>query len=305
MASVGIMHSGSQGADANQNHLTALQQTLEAAYGQKPTYSGPLWANGDSTKLAGLAQQLLGVDVLIAAGGSRSAEAARDARTNPNKPIIVFTSVAPYVLDHLPAKMTGVMAHTSDHDVARLQLLIQLLVDSGFPGKRIGVLRNSNRGDQNKQMSDLNQAVQDINQQTGSNWVLRPRDIKNDHTIKESFDWLKGDIHALLAAADPFFNNSSADVVGRANAAKYPAIYQWREFVEGGGLMSYGPNLTKMYEQAGTMAGNILKSNLATIPPVWAPQESDFELVVRRATAENIPHMWPLPPSIAKKAEVI
>jgi hypothetical protein len=146
------MHSGSQAA--NQNNITALQQSLEAAYGQKPAYSGPLWANGDPTKLYGLAQQLLGVDLLIAAGGSRSAEAARDARTNPNKPVIVFTSVAPYVVNNLPAKMTGVNAHTSDHDVARLRLLVQI----GFHGNRIGVLRSSNRGDQDKQMRDLNQA---------------------------------------------------------------------------------------------------------------------------------------------------
>src|SRR6516225_2234063 len=292
MATVGIMHSGSQ--SANLNNITALQQSLEAAYGQKPTYSGPLWADGDSNKLAGLAQQLLGVDLLIAAGGSRSAEAARDARTNPNKPVIVFTSVAPYVVNNLPAKMTGVNAHTSDHDVARLKLLVSLVSHISH-GNRIGVLRNSDRGDQNKQMADLNQAVHDINQTTGSNWVLRPRDIKIDKKITESFKWLKGDIHALLVAADSFFNNGRADVVGGANAEKYPAIYQWREFVDAGGLMSYGPNLAKMYQQAGAMAGNILRSNLATIPPVWEPQETDFELVVNQATAKKIPHMWPLP----------
>jgi putative tryptophan/tyrosine transport system substrate-binding protein len=304
MATVGIMHSGSQAA--NQYNITALQQSLETAYGQKPAYSGPLWANGDSTKLAGLAQQLLGVDLLIAAGGSLSAEAARDerAKTNPNKPVIVFTSVAPYVVNNLPAKMTGVNAHTSDHDVARLQFLVQLLVQIGFHGQRIGVLRNSNRGDQNKQMGDLNQAVHDINQKTGSNWVLRPRDIKTDHKITESFKWLKGDIHALLVAADPFFNNSRGDVVDGAKAENYPTIYQWREFVDAGGLISYGPNLTKMYQRAGTMAGNILKSNLATIPPVWAPQESDFELVVSQAAANKIPHMWPLPP-VAANAVVL
>jgi hypothetical protein len=60
-----------------------------------------------------------------------------------------------------------------------------------------------------------------------------------------------------------------------------------------------------MYQQAGTMAGNILKSNLATIPPVWEPQESDFELVVNQATAKKIPNMWPLPKPVADKAEVI
>jgi putative tryptophan/tyrosine transport system substrate-binding protein len=305
MATVGIMHSGSQAV--NQNNITELKTKLEAAYGQVPTYSDPTlyWADGDSTKLAGFAQQLLGFDLLIAAGGSLSAEAARDARTNPNKPVVVFTSVAPYVVNQLPAKMTGVNAHTSDHDVARLKFLIQHLVQVGFNGRRIGVLRNSNRGDKDKQMDDLQQAVNDINQQTKDHWHLVPRDIKIDRTIKESFDWFKGDIRALLVAADPFFNNSRADAVSRANAELYPAIYQWRTFVDAGGLMSYGPNLTKMYQQAGTMAGNILKSNLGTIPPVWGPQETDFELVVNQATAKKIPHMWPLPQSVADKAEVI
>jgi putative ABC transport system substrate-binding protein len=304
MATVGIMHSGSQAV--NQNNIDALKKSLETAYGKVPTYSDPTcyWADGDSSKLAGFAEQLSGCDLLIAAGGSRSAESARDARTNPNKPVIVFTSVSPYVLKRLPKNMTGVNAHTSDHDVARLKILIEYLVQKGFTGRKIGVLRNSNRGNEHEQLADLQQAVNDINKKTGEHWHLVPRDIKIDRTIKESFDWFKGDIHALLVAADPFFNNSRAPVVSAANAEHYPAIYQWHTFVEAGGLMSYGPNLMKMYQQAGTMAGNILKSNLGTIPSVWEPQETDFELVVNKATAKKIPHMWPLP-QVAAKAEVI
>ena len=108
----------------------------------------------------------------------------------------------------------------------------------------------------------------------------------------------------MLVAADPFFNNIRAEVVAHANAANYPAIYQWRTFVDAGGLMSYGPNLTKLYQHAGTMAGNLLKSNLRTIPSVWEPEEKDFELFVNQATAKKIHLMWPLPP-VAGKAEVI
>jgi hypothetical protein len=61
------------------------------------------------------------VDLLIAAGGSRSADVAIKQRGSANKPVIVFTSVAPYICNNLNKNTTtGVCAHTSDHDVDRL-----------------------------------------------------------------------------------------------------------------------------------------------------------------------------------------
>ena len=55
--------------------------------------------------------------------------------------------------------MTGVNAHTSDHDVARLKILIEYLVQTGFKGRKIGLLRNSHRGNKDQQMADLAEAV--------------------------------------------------------------------------------------------------------------------------------------------------
>lgn len=292
MAKVGIMHSGSQGTD--DDNVKAFQKSLELGYGGAVDYAGsPLYAKELGKHLTDLAKDLLAanVDILVAAGGSRSAEAARNERAKrnpPDKPIILFTSVARYICDNLAQNMTGVCANNSDYNVARLRLLI----DMGFKGKRIGVLVNSDRGDHQKQIKELDDEVR------GKEWKLRYRDIKIDKKLKELFDWLKGDIHALLVAADPSFNQSRKEAVEGITLAKYPAIFQWRQFVELGGLMSYGPNIAKLYQQAGTMAAGILNSGV--IPAVWVPRESDFELVVNESTAGTL-KLLPLPKPIADR----
>ena len=103
-------------------------------------------------------------------------------------------------------------------------------------------------------------------------------------------------IHALLVLADPFFNVNRKDAIHRTAFENYPAIFQWREFVELGGLMSFGPNITKLYKQAGKMAAGILNSG--AVPGVWEPMEpNDFELVVKKSTANGL-NLLPLPAAV-------
>ena len=117
-------------------------------------------------------------------------------------------------------------------------------------------------------------------------------------SLKDIFDLFRGDIHGLLVAADPFFNNHRQEVVDRANANGYPAIYQWCEFVELGGLMSYGPSLSQCYDQAGAIAAGILAGAIKPPYPIWEPKcPDDFELCVSESSARRL-GMWPLPEEI-------
>src|SRR4029079_5599609 len=66
-------------------------------------------------------------------------------------------------------------------------------------------------------------------------------------------------ITGALVAADPFFDDCREQLVALSARYATPAIYQWRQLAEAGGLISYGPNLANIYRQSAVYAGRILK----------------------------------------------
>jgi putative ABC transport system substrate-binding protein len=71
-----------------------------------------------------------------------------------------------------------------------------------------------------------------------------------------------------------------------AETHKLPAMYPFREFVEAGGLMSYGPNLASAYRVAGVYAGRILKGTKPSELPIEAP--TAFEFLINLKTAKRL-----------------
>jgi putative tryptophan/tyrosine transport system substrate-binding protein len=93
-------------------------------------------------------------------------------------------------------------------------------------------------------------------------------------------------VSAFLVTASPFFTGRSAQIVALSARHEMPVVYPWREYVDAGGLMSYGTGLIWGYKLIGQYAGRILKGELPGDLPVQQPTK--FELVINLKTAKAL-----------------
>jgi putative ABC transport system substrate-binding protein len=99
-------------------------------------------------------------------------------------------------------------------------------------------------------------------------------------------------IGALLITTNPYFEGRREQIVALAALHAVPVLYPWREYVDVGGLISYGPSFTESYRQAGLYTGRILKGEKPTDLPVV--QAVNVELVINLKTAKSLGITFPL-----------
>ena len=92
-----------------------------------------------------------------------------------------------------------------------------------------------------------------------------------------------GQLQAMSVFSSPLLSSLYREIIDRAAKYRLPAIYQWREHAEAGGLMAYGPSLPAMWQQDGALVAKILKGAKPSDLPVEQP--SKFELVINMKTA--------------------
>jgi putative ABC transport system substrate-binding protein len=241
------------------------------------------WANGQYDRLPALANDLVKrqVAVIATAGGSPSALAAKKATATI--PIVFSVGDDPVKLGlvaslSLPGEnITGVSNLLGALDAKKLGLLREIAPKAAV----IGVLENPTIASVRDRLNSVQEAARSIGQQIQ---IFYARD---EPSLEATFPRLvQSGIGALVVGADPFFNSRRDQLVALAARYTIPAIYETRDYVVAGGLMSYGTKLAEAYRQVGIYAGRILKGDKPADLPVV--QSSKFELVINVKTANAL-----------------
>jgi putative tryptophan/tyrosine transport system substrate-binding protein len=106
---------------------------------------------------------------------------------------------------------------------------------------------------------------------------------------------------ALNVFSSPFLASLHREIIAFAAEYRLPAIYQWKEHVEAGGLVSYGPNLAAIWRQSAIIVAKVLKGVKPAELPVEQPTK--FELVMNLATAKSLD--LSIPPSVLLRADEV
>jgi putative tryptophan/tyrosine transport system substrate-binding protein len=241
------------------------------------------WAEGQYYRLPELAAELVrrGVAVIVAAGGEPSALAAKAATSTI--PIIFSVGGDPVKsglvasISHPGGNVTGVSLLTEAPEGKRLGLLKELAPHASV----FGVLIDPNYPGHEAQMQDVREAARAIGRQ------VEFANAGNDAELEAAFAALvEKRATALLVTAAPFFDTRRVRIVALAAQSRLPAIYQFRDYVVAGGLMSYGISIADGYRQLGVYTGQILKGAKPADLPVY--QSIKFELAINLKTANAL-----------------
>jgi len=255
------------------------------------------WANNQIERLPALAADLVRrrVVVIVTTGGPLLAHAAKAATTTIPT---IFNVAGDPVQQGLVASLarpggnlTGVTFLASELGGKRLELLHALT-----PGAtRFAALINPAET-ANTELRDMQAVAQTLGLQ------IQVHNADNTHEIEAAFQSIARERpHALYVQATPLFVARHVQLVHLATLHRLPAAYGLREFVEAGGLLSYGTSVADAYRQIGVYAGRILKgAKPADLPVV---QASKFELVINASTARMLG--LSLPPTLLARADEV
>jgi len=236
-------------------------------------------AEGQLARLPDLAAQLVGlkVDLMVTWGVPGTNAAKRSTNSIP----IVMASAGDPVGTGLVASLARPGGNVTGLSTMHLDITgkqLQLLKEAAPKISRVAVLYNPTFS---ASVLGLREA-----QATGPalGLAILPMEVRTSDELEAQFAVMTSvNVDALLTFGDPFNTIHQRRILDFAAKSQLPASYRWREFVEAGGLMSYGPSLADMYRRAATYVHKILQGAKPADLPVEQPIK--FELIINLKTA--------------------
>jgi putative tryptophan/tyrosine transport system substrate-binding protein len=255
------------------------------------------WADRQYDRLPSLALDLVDqrAAVLVAIANPSALAVKATVRTLP----IVFAIGGDPIhlglvasLNRPGGNITGVSFFASQLEAKRMGLLHELVPRASV----VAVLVNPNNPTVDVQLREVQEAARSLGLK------LHTLNASSEREIEKAFIALvQLQAGGLLVAADSFFFSRRHQLATLADVYAVPAIYEWRDFSEAGGLASYGTDLANAYRQVGMYTGRILKGEKPADLPVM--QSTKFELVINLRTAKRLG--LDIPPTLLARADEV
>jgi putative ABC transport system substrate-binding protein len=254
------------------------------------------WAEGRVEQLAEFAAEFVGlkVDVIITSGTPAVVAAKRATSVIP----IVFAAVGDPVgvglvasLAHPGGNVTGSSLQATDLAGKRLQLLGEVV-----PALRhLAIIANRDAPPAMVEMREVQATARMLDLEVTTSEIRHPEDIG------PAIEAIKGRAEGLYVCLDPLVTTNRTRITTLALDVRLPTMFNVREFVEAGGLMSYGPSFLALYRRAGDFVDKILRGAKPADLPVEQPTKFDLTLNLNTAKALGLT----VPQSILVRADEV
>jgi putative tryptophan/tyrosine transport system substrate-binding protein len=283
MPVIGFLHSASPDPYASQ--VDAFRQGLkETGYVEGQNLAIEYrWSENQVARLPTMAAELVQrqVSVIVAGGSPAAALAAKAATTTI--PIVFMNAADPVGIGLVASfnrpggNVTGVTLLGGELVAKRLGILRDLLPSM----KRVGMLVNPTRPGVDAQKAQVQEAARALG------LALQILEASSERDFEAVFQTVVSQQDAaLIVAPDAFFLTQRVQIADLATRYRIATMYELRDFVEAGGLISYGAGSLDLYRQVGTLTGRVLMGKKPADLPVLQPTK--FELAINMKTARAL-----------------
>ncbi len=253
------------------------------------------WAEGRSRRVSEIAAEFLRQDVdVIVTYGSAVPILKQATTTIPIVFAVAFDPVRGGLVHGLAqpgGNVTGMSIQQPDLVGKRLELLREAIPQL----RRLAVLADAGYAEPMLEADRVKSAAQALGLEAARLGVWGSQDIAS------AFDALRNKADALYVVSDALIAANRATIISLALSEHLPTILSYDDYVQAGGLMSYGPNFADLFRRAADMVDKILHGTKPNDIPVGLPTKFDFAINVKTATALGLV----IPPTLLAAADEV